>query len=129
MFGQKLTQLRREKGVQQKGLAIMLCVDQSFVSRIERGRKPPPRPREFIQKVADALALSNEEVAELHRSVAADQILGAAAEGASPAQVGLALSLIKNLKRLRPGEIQAIQAIISLQELEHHQHMEVSMNF
>ncbi len=41
-FGQELRELRRSKGITQRGLAEKAGVDFSYISKIENDRLPPP---------------------------------------------------------------------------------------
>jgi len=56
-FGRALRELRRAKGITQRGLAEKVGVDFSYISKIENDRLPPPAA-DTIVKICDALEVS-----------------------------------------------------------------------
>ncbi|RZJ92128.1 MAG: XRE family transcriptional regulator [Chryseobacterium sp.] len=58
-FGELLKDIRREKGVSQRGLADSVGVDFSYISKIENNRIQPPSA-ETIIKISKALGISEE---------------------------------------------------------------------
>lgn len=116
MFGQELSNLRRKRRVPQKALARALELDQSYFSRIESGKKPPPHGDHFVQNVTAALDLTAAEVARLMECARADRALGGFATGATVEQAGLALTLLRKIKTLHPAQIRAIDAILCFPE-------------
>ena len=60
-FGNKLKSERRSKGISQRGLAEKIGVDFSYISKVENDRLAPPSA-ETIEKIADALEISKEEL-------------------------------------------------------------------
>jgi transcriptional regulator with XRE-family HTH domain len=65
-FGERLRQLREEKGLSMRQLAERSGVDVGVVSRVERGQYKPPKIG-TIEKLARALDLSEAEKEELLR--------------------------------------------------------------
>jgi len=55
-FGQKIQQLRKEKGLTQEGLADLIGVDRSYMGFVERGERNPTLDK--IVKIAKALKVS-----------------------------------------------------------------------
>ena len=53
-FGQALRDLRRAKGISQRGLAEKVGVDFSYISKIENDRLPPPAA-DTIVKMCEAI--------------------------------------------------------------------------
>lgn len=65
-FGERLRQLREEKGLSMRQLAERSGVDVGVISRVERGQYKPPKIT-TIEKLARALELSEAEEEELLR--------------------------------------------------------------
>ena len=72
-FGHTLYQLRKAKGFTAKELACTIGVDPSYITLLENGRRSPPK-RELIQKVAQALALTADDTAQLKSAAVSDRI-------------------------------------------------------
>ncbi|MBC7252330.1 MAG: helix-turn-helix domain-containing protein, partial [Anaerolineae bacterium] len=60
-FGNLLREYRRRQGVSQKELAERIGYHPSYVNRLERGTRPPPRQYDTIHSMASALGLTQEE--------------------------------------------------------------------
>jgi transcriptional regulator with XRE-family HTH domain len=58
-FGQLLKEIRRDKNVSQRELALSVGVDYSYISKIENDRLPPPAA-ETILKIAARLKVPHE---------------------------------------------------------------------
>ncbi|MBX5491747.1 MAG: helix-turn-helix domain-containing protein [Chloroflexi bacterium] len=56
-FGSLLRRLREAAGLSCNELARLVAVDPSYISRLERGEREPPR-RLVVERLADALGLS-----------------------------------------------------------------------
>jgi transcriptional regulator with XRE-family HTH domain len=56
-FGQRLGQYREAAGLSQNALARLVDVDPSYINRMERGEREPPR-RELVVRLAEALSLN-----------------------------------------------------------------------
>ena len=59
-FGEKLHQLRTQRGLTLTGLGKMLDVHNTFVSQLEKGRRVPNA--EMILKVADTFDLTTDQL-------------------------------------------------------------------
>lgn len=115
IFGYTLSSLRHQKGKRQKALAYGLGMDPSQLSRIETGRKLPPRSDTFLEKLSLLLELSDSEKALLSNCARADRQLGEFAVGASIDQIKLAMLFANNLKNLTPAQVTAISAILDIE--------------
>jgi transcriptional regulator with XRE-family HTH domain len=60
-FGNRLRELRREKGLSQRRLAELVGVDFSYISKLENDRLPPPAS-ETISKLAEELGISHTDL-------------------------------------------------------------------
>lgn len=115
LFGHTLSSLRHQKGKRQKTVAYGLGLDPSQLSRIENGRKHPPRSDEFIEKLSLLLELSDSEKNHLRNCARADRKLGEFAVGASVDQIRLAMQFADNLKNLTSAQVTAIGAILNIE--------------
>jgi transcriptional regulator with XRE-family HTH domain len=120
IFGYTLSSLRHQKGKRQKTLAYGLGMDPSQLSRIENGRKRPPRSDAFVEKLALLLELSDSEKCLLSSCARADRQLGEFAVGASSEQIRLAMLFAGKLKELTPKQITAIGAILDIEPNHRH---------
>jgi transcriptional regulator with XRE-family HTH domain len=69
-FADLLREARERSGLTQKELAQLIKVDNTYISKIERGVLPPPA-REKVLKIADVLGIIN-RVERYHLLLAAD---------------------------------------------------------
>jgi transcriptional regulator with XRE-family HTH domain len=60
-FGDRLRELRKAKGLTQKGLAAKVDLDFTYLSKVETGSAEPPR-EDKIRKLAAALNADAEEL-------------------------------------------------------------------
>lgn len=120
IFGFTLSSLRHQKGKRQKTIAYGLGMDPSQLSRIESGRKLPPRSDVFLEKLSLLLELSDSEKGLLSNCARADRQLGEFAVGATIDQIKLAMLFANNLKTLTPAQVTAISAILDIEP--HHRH-------
>jgi transcriptional regulator with XRE-family HTH domain len=120
IFGNTLSSLRHQKGKRQKTVAYGLGMDPSQLSRIENGRKLPPRSDSFLEKLSLLLELSDCEKALLSNCARADRQLGEFAVGATFEQMKLAMHFANKLKHLTPAQVTAISAILNIEP--HHRH-------
>jgi transcriptional regulator with XRE-family HTH domain len=60
-FGRRLRELRKERFLNQKQLAVMVGLDFTYLSKIETGTMPPPTV-ETIRKLAEALHVPPDEL-------------------------------------------------------------------
>lgn len=111
-FSVKLRSLRESRGVLQKSLSISLGVGPTYLSALEKGRKQPPRNAEFFEKLRQCLQLSNDELQELQNTAIATEKLGPLAVGTSSLQLEVALHFAVCLRRIPPGQLRVITAIL-----------------
>jgi len=121
IFGHTLSSLRHQKGKRQKALAYGLGMDPSQLSRIENGRKRPPRSVAFLEKLSLLLELSDSEKTLLSNCAHADRQLGEFTVGATIDQIKLAMLFANNLKNLTPNQVTAISAILDIEPQHRHQ--------
>ena len=67
-----LHDLRTSRNIRQAQLAQMVGYDQTYISALEVGLKGPPT-QEFIDRLAEALALEPDEIGELYEAAKASQ--------------------------------------------------------
>ena len=60
IFGHKIVELRREKGLTQEDLCDLIGVDRSYIGFIERGERNPTLDK--IDKIAKALKVTPKEL-------------------------------------------------------------------
>ena len=60
LFGQRIVELRKKKGLTQEDLCDSIGVDRSYMGFIERGERNPTLDK--IGKIADALGVSLKEL-------------------------------------------------------------------
>lgn len=68
-FGECLIRLRELRGLSQKFVALSAGMDCSYLSGVERGRRPPPRERQ-VERLAQALSATREETEGLYLALA-----------------------------------------------------------
>jgi transcriptional regulator with XRE-family HTH domain len=66
-FGEQLREHRQAAGISQGALGDLVGVDQSYVNRLESGKRPPP-DRDLVVDLARALALDELSRQRLLRS-------------------------------------------------------------
>lgn len=113
-FSIQLQNLRRSRGLRQKALADLLCIDPANLCAIENAHRPPPRRGAFLEKLRDCLELSEEEFHDLKARAEVTQLLGPAVSGASPEQIRIALQFYETLTSLHPPQLRAIQAVLEM---------------
>lgn len=69
VFATCLVQLRNQRGLSQKAVALAAGMDTSYLSGLESGRRALPLPRQ-VERLAKALELSDGEAAMLKLSLA-----------------------------------------------------------
>jgi transcriptional regulator with XRE-family HTH domain len=60
-FGKRLRELRKDRGLSQRGLADRAGIDFTYLSKIENGRMEPPS-EEVIRRVAEELDADADEL-------------------------------------------------------------------
>lgn len=63
-FGKKVRKVRKEKGIGLREFARRIDLDYSHLSRIERGKRPPPE-LEVVVKIAEKLEIDRAELLRL----------------------------------------------------------------
>jgi transcriptional regulator with XRE-family HTH domain len=67
-FGQRLKELRKDKMMSQRDLASRAGIDFTYLSKIEKGRMPPPS-KNTIVKLAEALEADADELLVLAKKI------------------------------------------------------------
>ena len=70
-YGKLLKELRRQKGIAQRDLAVAVGVDFSYISKIENDRLQPPAADTTI-KICEVLGVANEVLLSLSGKVSAE---------------------------------------------------------
>lgn len=65
LLGQRIRKLRKENGLTQERLALMVNIQQSYLSRLEAGDRNPSF--DLLVKIADALGMT---LSELFKDIA-----------------------------------------------------------
>lgn len=107
-FGERLRQMRRERGLDQKAMAAALGVSPSYLSALEHGRRGKPS-WPMVQKIIGFFNVIWDEAEELERLAArSDPRVTIDTAGLSPAATLLANRLSEVIARLPDGEIAAL---------------------
>lgn len=113
-FSVKFKALRESRGLLQKTLAIDLEVSPTYLSAIEKGRKPPPSNDRFYSKLTLKLGLTPDEVNGLRSHANSESLFRGLFEGTSPQQVEIAMLFAERLRSLHPAQLRALQAILTI---------------
>jgi HTH-type transcriptional regulator, competence development regulator len=70
-FGRRLRELRKQKKISQRDLAVQVAVDFTYLSKIEGGRLAPPS-EDVIRRLAQALDADENELINLAGKVPKD---------------------------------------------------------
>ncbi len=70
-FGQRLRELRKAKGMNQKELADKVGIDFTYLSKLENDRMSPPREK-YIVALAKALEADSDELLGLAKKLPSD---------------------------------------------------------
>ena len=104
-FGQKLRQLRRERGVNQKEMAEALGVSAAYLSALEHGHRSAPSWA-MTQKIIGYFNLIWDDVEDLQQLAAgSDPRVVVDTAGLSPAATELANLLAAHIGSLKTAEI------------------------
>lgn len=112
-FSELLRTLRIARGLRQGDFANEIGYPQSYISGLELGIKGPPNET-FLQNLADALNLSEEEREEVLEAVAASQKHIVVPVDASSEVYVLCHQLGQQLDRLHPTQINLIRTALTL---------------
>lgn len=92
-FPAELVKLRRSRNLSQKALALSLQMDQSQLSGLERGTRPPPS-QSTIASIAAALSLGADEQSRLEWSARHDRCIRLVGGAAGSAQEAMLVSQV-----------------------------------
>ena len=70
-FGKRLQELRRDRGLTQRGLAARVGIDFTYLSKLENGRGEPPSDQTVV-KLASELSADSEELLALAGKIPAE---------------------------------------------------------
>lgn len=84
-FPAELVKLRRSRNLSQKALALTLRMDQSQLSGLERGTRPPPS-QGTLDSIGTALSLGSSEQRQLEWSARHDRCILLVADAAASTQ-------------------------------------------
>lgn len=115
-FGEKLRELRRERGIAQKDMAKALGVSPAYLSALEHGHRGQPNWA-FVQKVIGYFNIIWDEAEELENLVwSSDPRVVIDTSGLSPEATRLANLLAREVGRLDEETLRALIAIIEAAE-------------
>jgi predicted transcriptional regulator len=110
-FAHLLHDLRMRFGIRQSELATLIGYDQTYISALEVGTKGPP-PQEFVQRLMEALPLSETDQHELREAVSASHPK-LVIDRDSPQEVfWMVAKLRERLLGLHPAQIRIITDIM-----------------
>lgn len=112
-FSALLHRLCHSRRLRQKELAFQLGVDPSYLSALAGGRKGRPNDA-LVQKMQETLALTEAEQRELQEAVKCSQLRHRIPEEADPREHEIVTKIVEAIGRLRPAQIDAIDAILKL---------------
>ncbi|MBO6900990.1 MAG: helix-turn-helix transcriptional regulator [Rhizobiaceae bacterium] len=111
-FGQKLRQLRRERGVNQKEMAEALGVSAAYLSALEHGHRSAPSWA-MTQKIIGYFNLIWDDVEELQQLAAgSDPRVVVDTAGLSPAATELANLLARRISTLTEDELAQLLSLL-----------------
>lgn len=112
-FSKYLQNLRMSRSLRQKDVAQLMGYTQSFFSGIEIGLKGPPTD-DFVNRLIDALNLSDEEQEQLYFHVETSQRKYQVPVDASQDVYLLVYELFNRIDFLNPTQITIIKSTLSL---------------
>jgi transcriptional regulator with XRE-family HTH domain len=116
-FSHLLHDLRTSRNIRQAQLAAMVGYDQTYISALEVGLKGPPT-QEFVDRLAEALALEPDQVAELSEAAEASQrklVIGIDV----PQEVYILINRLRaSLPELTPSQVRVINDILNMKTSE-----------
>lgn len=92
-FPAELVKLRRSRNLSQKALALTLQMDQSQLSGLERGTRPPPG-QGTLDSICTALTLCSSEQRQLEWSARHDRCIRLVADAAASTQEAALVSQV-----------------------------------
>lgn len=112
-FSQLLHDLRVRHGLRQAELADRIGYEQSYISALEVGLKGPPT-EEFLDRVANAMSLGDEERHQLWVAAQASQRKLVIDPDAPPDIYWLLNDLRSEVDRLTPVQVRMIREVIAM---------------
>lgn len=112
-FSQLLHDLRVRQGLRQAELADRIGYEQSYISALEVGLKGPPTI-EFLDRVANAMSLTDEERHQLWVAAQASQRKLVIDPDAPPDIYWLLNDLRSEVDRLTPAQVRMIREVIAM---------------
>ena len=111
-FGRDLGGLRRKQGLLQKEVAYRSGFTASYITALERGRRPPP-PVEALKKILKASGVTEVEEAFLIRASKLTEIGRVMANYSAdfPGAVA-AMSLLEVSSEMTAAEVNALQTLV-----------------
>lgn len=119
-FSRYFHQLRMTYAIRQVELAALMNYEQSYISAMESGKKGPPTT-DFIERLIEALSLTQDEQNELHDAVTASQRKLIIPADIHEDMYWLLQDLRCHLSTLHPAEINLIRGVIKLRGKTAHQ--------
>jgi transcriptional regulator with XRE-family HTH domain len=111
-FGQRLRELRRERGIAQKDMAKALGVSAAYLSALEHGYRGQPNWA-FVQKVIGYFNIIWDEAEELENLVwSSDPRVVIDTAGLSPEATRLANLLARNIGRMDAATIASLLGLV-----------------
>lgn len=115
-FGNRLRELRRERGVSQKDMAATLGVSAAYLSALEHGHRGQPS-WPFVQKVIGYFNIIWDEAEELEKLVwSSHPRVVVDTSGLSPEATRLANLLARDIGRLDSATLRALSEIVEAAE-------------
>jgi transcriptional regulator with XRE-family HTH domain len=112
-FSHLLHDLRTSRNIRQAQLAAMVGYDQTYISALEVGLKGPPT-QEFVDRLAGALALKPDEVAELSEAANASQ-RKLVIDIDVPQEVYILINRLRaSLPDLTPSQVRVINDVLNM---------------
>ncbi len=112
-FSQLLHDLRVRHGLRQAELADRIGYEQSYISALEVGLKGPPT-MEFLDRVANAMSLGDEERHQLWVAAQASQRKLVIDPDAPPDIYWMLNDLRSEVDRLTPVQVRMIREVIAM---------------
>ena len=122
-FSHMLYEIRMRHDMRQSELAELMGFDQSYISALESGLKGPPA-QDFVNRLCDALKLSEEEQRDVHEAADASERKLVLPADASRDAFLLCKDLREQISDLHPAEIRLIRDVLRLKRQCAEQHVE-----
>ena len=117
-FGERLRQLRQERGLNQKEMAKALQVSAAYLSALEHGRRTQPT-FPFVQRVIGYFNIIWDDAEELQRLATLSQPrVTVDTAGLDPAATEVANLLARNVRQLDKTALASIRATILEAEMK-----------